>query len=635
MNKNVNFQIRAKDKTRAAFKRVLGGIKSITKSLFSFRAAIGVAVGVAGLGYLIKRSLDSIDNLGKLSKTLGISTKALATFEYMAELGGSTLAVFAKASKKMSKDVFDYVTRGVGEAADAFKALGIRVNDLKPIMNDSVAIMGLVSDGLNKMPDGAIKTALAYKLLGGRATELLPALAGGSAAFREAAKDAEVLGIALSQNAVAGVERANDAMTKFKFLLRGARDQLVSKFAPIIEKVTDLIRNKMIKGITKNGQTIESWAGDVANHIIDMAKKVVRAIAGMINGTAKILHGLKKGLGLLGKSEHDVASKALKNRRAEMKEISKTLMARQKLNKEEGLLAGGKKVISSINVFVRMSKSTKQLTAEYTAAQGQAAKLNETIQKLEKNGSKSSAYVPIISENAINSTDAYFESLKTVNKTLSDTAKTARNSFTETSTIINQSRDRLKDFSETAKDSFKSFQDVGMTAVNSLESALTNFVTTGKLSIKSLVNTIIADFARMAIRRHITGPLSGLLSGLIGGGFGSGGGGSLSNLVNPTAWGGGSSIGAFANGGRPPVGVPSLVGERGRELFVPDTAGTIIPNNRLSGMTAARTEIQITQNITLSPNTAPTVRAQVYEAAPEIAAAAAQMVMGQMQGISA
>ena len=44
-------------------------------------------------------------------------------------------------------------------------------------------------------------------------------------------------------------------------------------------------------------------------------------------------------------------------------------------------------------------------------------------------------------------------------------------------------------------------------------------------------------------------------------------------------------IPGFANGGRPPVGRPSIVGERGPELFVPDRAGTIIPNNQLGGST--------------------------------------------------
>jgi len=41
------------------------------------------------------------------------------------------------------------------------------------------------------------------------------------------------------------------------------------------------------------------------------------------------------------------------------------------------------------------------------------------------------------------------------------------------------------------------------------------------------------------------------------------------------------AAGAFAEGGRPPVGRASIVGERGPELFVPDSSGIIIPNNRL------------------------------------------------------
>ena len=46
---------------------------------------------------------------------------------------------------------------------------------------------------------------------------------------------------------------------------------------------------------------------------------------------------------------------------------------------------------------------------------------------------------------------------------------------------------------------------------------------------------------------------------------------------------GGVLGGLFANGGRPPVGKASVVGERGPELFVPKVAGTIIPNSKLGG----------------------------------------------------
>ena len=45
---------------------------------------------------------------------------------------------------------------------------------------------------------------------------------------------------------------------------------------------------------------------------------------------------------------------------------------------------------------------------------------------------------------------------------------------------------------------------------------------------------------------------------------------------------GGMLGGTFANGGTPPIGKISLVGEKGPELFVPNQAGTIIPNGGFS-----------------------------------------------------
>ena len=62
-------------------------------------------------------------------------------------------------------------------------------------------------------------------------------------------------------------------------------------------------------------------------------------------------------------------------------------------------------------------------------------------------------------------------------------------------------------------------------------------------------------------------------SGGDGGGDGGGGGEEVD-----------SSITYHAKGGRPRVGKVSVVGEKGPELFVPDTAGTIIPNHKLTSV---------------------------------------------------
>jgi len=53
------------------------------------------------------------------------------------------------------------------------------------------------------------------------------------------------------------------------------------------------------------------------------------------------------------------------------------------------------------------------------------------------------------------------------------------------------------------------------------------------------------------------------------------------------------NLSGFANGGRPPVGKPSIVGERGPELFVPNTSGTIVPNNKLGGGGATNVVVNV------------------------------------------
>jgi lambda family phage tail tape measure protein len=106
--------------------------------------------------------------------------------------------------------------------------------------------------------------------------------------------------------------------------------------------------------------------------------------------------------------------------------------------------------------------------------------------------------------------------------------------------------------------------------MGNMESALDNFVRTGKLSFKSLARSIIQDLIAIQLKASASSIFRTLLGGF---GFMNGAGGMEVA----------GSLG-FADGGEPPVGRASIVGERGPELFVPRTAGTIIPNHALAGM---------------------------------------------------
>jgi lambda family phage tail tape measure protein len=89
------------------------------------------------------------------------------------------------------------------------------------------------------------------------------------------------------------------------------------------------------------------------------------------------------------------------------------------------------------------------------------------------------------------------------------------------------------------------------TFTSGLEDAFVKMVQTGKLSFKDLANSILADLARIAFKKAVVGM---------------------------------ASLFGFAAGGQVMADTPIIVGERGPELFVPRTAGAIVPNNALGGM---------------------------------------------------
>lgn len=129
------------------------------------------------------------------------------------------------------------------------------------------------------------------------------------------------------------------------------------------------------------------------------------------------------------------------------------------------------------------------------------------------------------------------------------------------STGWNEAFANYKDSAQNAAEQSKTYFE---TFTKGVEDVFVRFVQTGKLSFKDLANSMIADFARIQAKKMITGLFD------MGGGGGFGG-----------FFGGIGKLFGFANGGIPPVGQPSIVGERGPELFVPQSAGRIIPNDKL------------------------------------------------------
>ena len=135
-------------------------------------------------------------------------------------------------------------------------------------------------------------------------------------------------------------------------------------------------------------------------------------------------------------------------------------------------------------------------------------------------------------------------------------------------------REAFQNYADEAENTARQASDYFSTFTKGWEDAIVNFVRTGKLSFKDLANSMIAEFAKIQAQKMFvqlfgaTGNAgTGLLGSLFSGFFGKAGGGAVN------------------------AGQSYMVGESGKEIFTPNSAGRISPMGEGSG------QVNVTYNI--------------------------------------
>jgi len=165
--------------------------------------------------------------------------------------------------------------------------------------------------------------------------------------------------------------------------------------------------------------------------------------------------------------------------------------------------------------------------------------------------------------------------------------------------LLEQDKERLVQATRlamAAKATQDSFDALKQTIATDLADGIQGLVR-GTTTLSSVLNNVLDKMIDAAFNMAFFGNAGGSLisgSGLFGSIFGAFGGNKTTDTpILPTP------IMVAANGGRIPGGRPSLVGEKGPELFTPATGGYVTPNHALGGSTtvvvnvdASGTEVQ-------------------------------------------
>lgn len=294
--KPLNFKIVAVDLTKKAFRSLSRSLSIARKALFSFKAGIVAAVGAGGLGLLVKSSLDSIDRISKLSRTLGVSVKDLRKLELAAELSGVQLETLARGFRTLNKGMVDFVAEGTGEAADAFGRLGITSQELRETMGDQFKVLQLVAKRFDEVENSAVKSSIAQELFGGRASEMMLILEDGGKELEKISRQAQDFGLVMSAASARGVENANDAFTRLGSIFKGLRDNIVSALAPALQTLADQL-TESLKTMVEDAGGFQKFAEGLILSLLQFMKE---ATLGIVKFLKEMAARLARFFDLLG-----------------------------------------------------------------------------------------------------------------------------------------------------------------------------------------------------------------------------------------------------------------------------------------------------------------------------------------------
>lgn len=202
-------------------------------------AAMGaMVVSTAGaLAIMVKQSIDGADSLRDLAQMTGIAVETLNGIGFAASQAGGSLDGIVAAAGKLNKSIAE-AAKGNNEQADAFKALGINVQDASGKLKTADVVMAEIADKFATYADGPEKVAIAIALMGRAAWNQIPVLNDGGDAMRaNIAYAKQYSGVTV--DLANASDEFNDTMGKLHMQQKGFANTLTAAVLPVLQAIAD------------------------------------------------------------------------------------------------------------------------------------------------------------------------------------------------------------------------------------------------------------------------------------------------------------------------------------------------------------------------------------------------------------
>lgn len=610
--------------------------REIDKQITKIGVAVGAAIGAAavGLGALVKKSLDAADEMDKLAQKTGLTIEAVSQLQYAAKLSG--VEDLGASLTKFNKSVGD-AAQGTKAQAEAFKTLGVEIRKADGTLKDTETLFNDTAEAISKLPPGIKKTQVAIDLFGKSGAQLIPFLNEGKAGLAAMRKEADDLGLTLDEKTGKAADAFNDNLDRLGSVVQGVGNRLAAQFAPELERLTGLLVDtaKETDAVGRSADGISQVIKGAALGFIGLANAIqaaVKAMVGLVAVNVEFYSGNFRGAFEVGKA-------ALEDIKGDIDDVTQAYdrlfsEAAKPLPATPKPRSGGDFIVDEVAQKERnkalkeaQDEAEKALQKLLDAEEKQRESIASVIDALKEESATmglTNAQIQARTLEKLGATEAEKRQAYELAKYI-DLQKAAEEADKERAAVMKETRTYAEVYADevarlnvlfengtrdsltynravaAAQDAFDKAEKAaeeaagGMAvfadqAARNMQDAFADFLFNPfDQGLKGMVRSFAQTMQRMAAEA-----LAANIFGALTKGSGGGGGGLFSSLFAKGASffsGGMSSSGTYtaaniaprALGGPVMSGTPYLVGERGPELMVPKTAGTIVPNNALGG----------------------------------------------------
>ena len=588
------------------------GISEAKRSLGELKEYIPEALSVAAFVEMTHAAMEFSNKIVETAKANEVATSSvLELSKALEENGGNaedTSRIYSGFTQKMESAVL-----GNAKAQESFSRLGVTLNDLRHLSEQELFEKTITA--LGNMKDSAERNGLAFETLG------------------KSIRGVDLVGLAKTMEENKGtmdkyasaLEQAHELSLKLDAASRNLSLNFTNAFIPTMNAVYDILFKdthlidqffNFLKGGAQIIGDFVSASLTALEHFWSITKLVAKDLYALFD-----IRNYTQGtfFKTLTENLNDFTTEWSKDSDSYVESLAKIDEANKRVSKPETKADAKRDVIES---YSKQLLAEKELFLAYQNREQlnlEMLKQKETDKTLTKNEKEMQDAINQVLNEQQKTLDAIDQKMALIDKKRPGASElenelkrqkelvqfSTTDYIEQTKKVVAANQAARTDFwtgwdqaFAQYRESAETMADVGRksftSVVDTMSTALEKFVTTGKLNFSDLAKSIITDLISIQIKAQATQLFSGMLGSIAGsvlpGIFGT------SNVSVPGE--GTMSISSYfggpkAEGGDITGGTPYLVGEQGPELVIPKGSGTVIPNNKLTGMGG-----QTVQNVT-------------------------------------